>query len=64
VGIEIFNEIIILLLSYHMACFSEFNLSAEMQFLMGYSLIGCIAIMVCVNLAVMAYKMLGKLRRH
>ena len=63
VKIEIFNEIMIMLMNYHMACFSEFNLSIEMQFLMGYSFIACIAIMVVVNLSAMGYRQVIKLQR-
>jgi hypothetical protein len=53
VNIEVFNEVIIMMMNYHMACFSEFNLSTEMQFNMGYSMISGIGIMIIVNLALM-----------
>jgi hypothetical protein len=46
----VFNEIVIMLMNYHMVCFSEFNLSLEMQFNMGYSMMGWIVAMIIVNL--------------
>jgi hypothetical protein len=52
----VFNEIVIMLINYHMVCFSEFNLSLEMQFYMGNSMIGWIVAMITVNLACMVYQ--------
>jgi hypothetical protein len=54
--IEIFNEIMIMIINYHMVSFSEFNLDVDMQFNMGYSLIGFIFLVVFVNIMNMVIK--------
>jgi hypothetical protein len=56
VKIEVFNEVIIMLMNYHMVCLSEFNLSIEMHFHVGYSMVAWIVLMVAVNLSAMAFR--------
>jgi formiminotetrahydrofolate cyclodeaminase len=47
--LEIFNEVIILTLSYHMVTFSDFNLNVDTMFVMGYSFISFMMLMILVN---------------
>jgi hypothetical protein len=61
--IEIFNEIMIMIINYHMVSFSEFNLDVNMQFNMGYSLIAVIFFVVFVNIMSMVRKQLEKHKR-
>jgi hypothetical protein len=56
VKIEVFNELIIMIMNYHMVCFSEFNLFIDMHFHVGSSMVIWILIMVAVNLLAMAYR--------
>jgi hypothetical protein len=63
VNIEIFNEIMIMMINYHMVCFSEFNLDLMAQFNMGYSFVVCILVVVFGNIMVLAIKQIKSWRR-
>lgn len=52
--IETFNEVMIMIMNYHMVCFSNFNPHMEAQFAMGYSFIACIILVVVINIGAMA----------
>ena len=54
--VEIFNELMILVSSYHLICFSDFNLHAAAQFNMGYSFVAVIFIVVFVNIILVVFK--------
>jgi hypothetical protein len=60
VKIEVFNEVIIMLMNYHMVCFSEFNLPIEMHFHVGNSMVAWVVVMVTVNLSAMSYRIYKK----
>jgi hypothetical protein len=61
--IEIFNEVMIMIVNYHLICFSEFNMDVDMQFNMGYSLIFFIFFVVFVNIMVMVRKQFDRHKR-
>lgn len=56
VSLESFNEFMVMVASYHMICYSEFNLDVDSQYIMGYSHIGVIGIVVVVNVGNMVYE--------
>lgn len=68
--VEILNEVIIMHMNYHMICFTEYNLSPENQFIMGYSFVACILLLVLGNLTlvitnqVKAIQMKRKRQQH
>lgn len=62
--LEIFNEAIILILSYHMVTFSEFNINVDTNFIMGYSFIAFIMLMIAVNCLYMISETVQKWRRR
>lgn len=53
--IQIFNECIFMVLSYHMMVFSDYVMDSEAQFTMGYSFLTIIGILSVANLGVIAY---------
>ena len=61
--IEVFNEVMILGATYHLVCFSDFNLDTDAQFKMGYSFIALFGIVVVVNVAVVVRKQYLALKR-
>jgi hypothetical protein len=61
--IEVFNEVWIMMMNYHLIAFSDFNRSNLTQYLAGYSYIFNIGFIVAVNLVVMIYKMIQKFIR-
>jgi multidrug transporter EmrE-like cation transporter len=46
---ELFNEVIFMVVTYHFICFSDFNLSLVRRFQMGYSLFGVTGIFIVVH---------------
>ena len=63
VKLEIFNEWMILVISYHLFMFSEFNLSIEGKFYAGFSYNVCLLIVVFINLAIALIKMVSNMIR-
>ena len=51
--LEIFNEVLIMMAIYHMFLFTQFNFNLDLQFFMGYSLVGLVGLLVVVNIGVM-----------
>jgi hypothetical protein len=51
--VNIFNEVIIMFMNYHLICFSNFNLDLLARFQMGYSQISLIGLLIVVNLSIM-----------
>ena len=49
--IETFNEAMIMVMNYHMVSFSNFNVSHESQFTMGYSFVASVVFVIAANLA-------------
>jgi hypothetical protein len=60
VRLEIFNECCIMIIVYHMITFSEFNLDPETMFMMGYSYIGFVLILVVGNITFLVEKELDR----
>jgi hypothetical protein len=52
-----------MIMIYHLICFSEFNLDLDMQFNMGYSLIGFILFVVFVNIINMVKEQIDTQKR-
>jgi len=50
IKIEITNEVCMMIMNYHMLCFSNFNTDPMAQFYMGYSFIAFTIITVIINL--------------
>ena len=61
--LEVANEAFLMLLFYHLLCFTLFNATAEGRYVMGWSYLAVLAAMVLVNVAVVAQKAVEKLRR-
>ena len=61
--LEIFNEIMIIMCTYHMVLFSQFNGSPELHFLLGYTYVGVIALVIVVNIGLLLFKSVTKARR-
>ena len=59
---EIFNESMIMLMNYHMVCFSKFNLSPDNQFSMGYSFVICIGLLIVGNLGLVILNQIRALK--
>ncbi len=53
--LELFNELSILLSSYHLFAFTPFLDSPSLQYLLGWSLIGLITLNIVVNMLVVGY---------
>lgn len=53
--IEIFNDVIFMMMIYHLICFSDFNSSMEARFEMGYSQVSLIGILITVNISSMVF---------
>ncbi len=53
--LEIFNELSILVSSYHLFAFTALVDSPSVQYLIGWSLIGVIALNITVNMLIVAY---------
>ena len=64
VGVEVFNEVMTMVIHYHMVCFSEFNTTTMGQFYMGYSFVGCILLVVICNLMLLGYNQVLNFRRR
>lgn len=56
--LEVFNELMIMLINYHMATFSKFNLDVYSGFIMGYSHVAIILLIVLVNIGSLIHKIL------
>ena len=52
---EVFNEITVLLASYHLFCFTEWVYDLNARFLIGWSLLAVIAINVVTNIGIMLF---------
>lgn len=53
--LELANEVLVLILYYHLITFSNFNTDLEVQFLMGYSFLVFLTLMIAVNVGTIAY---------
>jgi hypothetical protein len=62
VRLEIFNEIMLMLLNYHMFLFSGFNVERDYNFYFGYTMVLCAAVMVFTNLYFMIKKNLRTMK--
>lgn len=60
--LEIFNESTIMLLNYHMLCFTLFVPDLNTQFMMGYSMTGILIFIILVNMALMLYNTVQRIR--
>lgn len=61
------NETTIILLSYHLILFTQFNLNDDLRFPVAISFVVCIAIMIIANIIAMAgefYNQVKKARQH
>ena len=56
VGLEIFNEVMIMFLNYHLILFTRYNLSDYLKFMMGYSYVFIIGFTMFVNILLMIIK--------
>ena len=61
--LEVFNEVVIMFTNYHLFAFTNF-VNADTSYLMGYSLVFCIALVVAVNIAVMVHKSIVKFKTN
>lgn len=59
---EIFNECCIIVAAYHLLTFTEFVGDPDLQYQMGWSIIGTTLVNVLVNMAVMFYGSFLKFR--
>jgi hypothetical protein len=59
--LEMFNEVCILLATYHLFAFTEFIENPETQFLMGWSLIVVTVLNLVVNMLIIVIKSLSQL---
>lgn len=57
--LEIFNEVMIMIINYHLFSFTKF-VSYEASYVMGYSMVSCIGIVVAVNITNMVLKSIKK----
>jgi len=48
---ELFNEAINMVISYHYILFTDFLDNVEMKFNIGWSIIGCISILILTNMS-------------
>jgi hypothetical protein len=70
INLELANEAMFMIMNYHLICFSNFNTSDEMQFLMGYSFVGALALTITINLVYLVtrqvemWKNLGNLKEE
>ena len=64
--IELFNEIIIMMIIYHFMIFSDFVPHLMIQFTMGYSYLGFLVLLITVNLSYSVYEtyLQWKRRKH
>ncbi len=60
--LEIFNEVSILISSYHLLAFTPFVDSPSLQYLLGWSLIGVITLNIVVNMLFIGYSTLCSLK--
>ena len=61
---EIFNELTVLFVCYHIICFTDFVEKAETKFNVGYSLIASIGVNICFGLANLSYLLSHELRMY
>ena len=57
---EVFNEVMLMIIMYHLIMFSRFNLNDDLKFLLGYTHAGSIILMVFVNIVLMMRKIIAK----
>ena len=50
--IDLFNEYSILLITWHIMCYTDFVVSSDMQWLVGWSMILCICLNAFVNISI------------
>ena len=62
-AVEAFNEITILVCSYHLILFTGFNPNNKLQIKAGYSMIGVTVLNIFVNTTIMFVKTIGKVKR-
>jgi len=61
--LEIFNECIIQMITYHLIAFSDLVVDSEGKFIMGYSYIGFVLLLVASNCTVMVGREVERLQR-
>ena len=59
---EIFNEICLVVASYHLFTFTSFVNSSSMQYSVGWSMIGVTTLNIAVNMIVVGYQTLRSLK--
>ena len=64
VRLEVFNEVMTMVIHYHMVCFTDFNNLAISKYYMGYSFVFCILFLVLFNLILLGYNQLMIFRRR
>lgn len=52
---EVFNEVTVLVASYHLFCFTEFIWDQERRYELGWSLVGTIVLNVIFNFAILGW---------
>lgn len=60
--IEIFNESVVLIVSYHLFLFTDYIDGDELSTYVGYSIIGATLLTIAVNMVVMLLESLGKFK--
>ena len=63
VRLEVFNEVIVMGVIYHMIMYSDFNLNLDLAFMLGYTHIGLIGLLMAVNIANMARNQVNRYLR-
>jgi ABC-type dipeptide/oligopeptide/nickel transport system permease subunit len=63
VALEIFNEFLLLIVNYHLLTFTVFNLEPMRRFMMGWSFLGALAVIVIVNIAYVIHGQILKIKR-
>ena len=61
--IQSFNELIVMIITYHFIPFSDINMSLERQFEAGYSFLFCLGLMIFVNVVNVIARMVMKTRK-
>lgn len=62
IRLEIFNEVMFVVLSYHMITFTQFVTQVESQFFMGYVYLGAVSLLISVNLSVAVQNTVRKIQ--
>ena len=62
--LEMFNELCLVLASYHLFTFTSYVNSSSIQYSVGWSMIGVTTLNIAVNMIVVGYQTLRSLKMH